>query len=259
MSAFYPAWLDTVVPENQAPLDLDGQSIKPEDLSMGTLTRELNLRRRPAWILRKLMSALESKRIEKRLGWSRPWNKKGMMVFRSHTVRCGKDTEFLGMAAAALSAARGGLPEPYRDFAAELLADPALMAFVFYHNRSDGSEEYEGFTLSLGRRFPEDKTKRDRLDIVLEDRRSGGRVDGTVDRARIFTNPWLRYREGDHQETDMPLAGGDQDPFQSLYRAGVAGYLAWKDDPERQWEHWSARYIDYFGSRSFIPLGSSFT
>lgn len=249
---------ETQVSRPPAGLGLDGRSLRPEDLTIGTLTRELNLSNRPPWILRKMMSALEAKRIEKRLGWSRPWNKQGMTIFRSHAVRWREDAALRGRAQAAWAEAAGRVPAPYAAFASGLLEDPGLMAFAFYHNRSGEDGEYEGFTLSLGRRCREDRSKRDRLDFVLEDLRIGGVVDGAADGARIYVNPWEMYRSGEfHVERIAPGSGAGVQSAR-LYRTGVECYRQWKDEPSRQWEHWSARYIDYFGPRGFIPPGTSF-
>src|SRR5947207_672097 len=60
-------------------------------------------------------------------------------------------------------------------------------------------------------------------------------IHGVADLVRIFVNPWDQCREG------------------------VTSYLEWKDHPQRQREHWSVRYIGYFGFRTFIPRGTSFT
>lgn len=48
------------------------------------------------------------------------------------------------------------------------------MAFTFYHNHWLGEDRFEGLTLSLGRKVPGDKTKRDRPDPILEDKLAGG-------------------------------------------------------------------------------------
>lgn len=258
MIGFYPAWLETLAPEARETLALDAGSLDPGALTLETLVREISLRRRPAWILRMLMSALETGRMERKLGWSRPWNKQGMTIFRSHAVRAASDVALLGHARSVLETVRPGLPETYAAFVRDLLADPGLMAFLFYHNRVAVEGEYEGFTLSFGRRCREDRSKRDRLDFVLEDLRVGGAVDGVPDRFRLYVNPWDRYREGDCHVSDARLEEGGGLLLQGLYREGVACYRDWKDDPRRQWTHWSVRYIDYFGARSFIPRGTSF-
>lgn len=232
-----------------------------EELSLGTLMRELNLKKRPSWLLRRMMNALEDRRRKLGLGWSRPWNKEGLNVFRTHKVLPGRDGEFLSRVGAFLEAYRESLPASAWEFSRELLADPGLMAFVFYHNHGDRDGEHEGLTVSLGRKCAEDAGKRDRLDIILEDRRENGAVDGVVDRLRIYSCPWSEY--GSERRPQL-FEEGSADGLhlerrQGFYQGQVDAYRLWRDDPARQWSHWSIDYIDYFGPRSFIPRGSRFT
>jgi hypothetical protein len=151
-------------------------------------------------------------------------------------------------------------PEKYQAFASELLADPSLMLFTFYHNHDSGTAQHEGLTLSFGRKVAADPSKRDRLDLILEDRRVNGRVDGRLDRVRLYICPWSEYQHDKaHFAFELSDPAADLMPAaQSLYESCVRHYHNWKGDETRQWSHWSARYIDYFGPRSFIPVGSSF-
>ncbi|MFP6584856.1 MAG: hypothetical protein VCD00_20145, partial [Candidatus Hydrogenedentota bacterium] len=98
-------------------------------------------------------------------------------------------------------------------------------------------------------------TKRDRVDIVLEDRRVDGAVDGKIDRRRIYVCPWETYEAREFHLTERE---DDLEDAQALYSHLLDYYHQWKSDEDRQWSHWSVRYIDYFGARSFIPQGSSF-
>ncbi len=244
-----------------ATLELDAESMRAEELSMGTLIRELTIKKRPAWLLTRMMSALETERQKRGLGWSRPWNKIGLNVFRTHKVMPAQDAAYLGDVAAFLMSFMPGLPAASGAFARELMADPGLMAFVFYHNHHDASGEHEGMTISLGRKCASDPGKRDRLDIILEDRREHGAVDGAVDRLRIYACPWSEYGISRTPQLYTETAGAslNTDLRQSFYRRQVEAYRFWREEPQRQWSHWSTDYIDYFGPRSFIPLRSSFT
>lgn len=230
--------------------------IDKSGLSSGTLIREINLRRRPNAILRMLMSALEAQRMAKKTGWSRPWNKYGLNIFRSHIHSAEQDAALLG-SVYDLVAGIAGLPGPYREFIESLRADPARMAFTFYHNHRLGEDRYEGLTLSLGRKASTDKTKRDRLDLILEDQCIDGKVDGRVDRVSLYLNPWDLYSEGAWL-TRVWTGTEAPEGAQALYAACLAKYRDWKDDPARQWQHWSIRYIEYFGPRTFVPLETSF-
>lgn len=242
-----------------ATLELDATSIKPDALSRETLVRELNLQKRPSWILSKCMNALESKRAKKGLGWSRPWNKYGLTVFRTHTHDLEKDSAYLQSIKEAMAPLIASLPTEYVYFANKLWNDENKRAFTFYHNNSDESGEFEGLTFSIGCKDLNDRTKRDRLDIILEDRRSNGKVDGQLDRVRIYVNPWSQYQNKNYElvELQTPNAKIPQQ-LQELYNASKDLYDLWKKDEARQWSHWSVKYIDYFGARSFIPKGSSF-
>lgn len=234
--------------------------LDPDSLTMGTLARELELQRRPSWLLRRFMNALERQRQARGLGWSRPWNKVDLTVFRTHTHEFPADAEYFAPLAPVLTRVLASVPEPFAAFARDLFADPARMAFTFYHNRDTAGARFEGLTLSFGRRVRGDASKRDRLDLMLEDRCVDGRTDGHVDLLRVYVCPWAEFQHGRRHHlftaADRP-ADLDAD-VHTLYRAALAGYAAWRDRPERQWQHWSQRYIDYFGPRRFIPAGTAF-
>ena len=61
------------------------------------------------------------------------------------------------------------IEESYRRFVEDLVTDPNRMVFTFFHNA-----EYEGITFSMERKLTKDRMKRERIDIVLEDRRVDG-------------------------------------------------------------------------------------
>ena len=240
---------------------LDADSLRPDELSMPALMRELNLQKKPSWLLVKLMNALEQKRQRKGLGWSRAWNKYGLTVFRTHTQRVVEDADYFAPVISILNHFLAEADPIYRDFVAALLNDPARMAFTFYHNNTtEDGRQYEGLTVSIGRKVPGDLTKRDRLDIILEDQRVDGAVDGQVDRLRIYVCPWATYGlDRKFQLCERHSFTPEEHGFvQGSYRQCVDHYNQWKAEESRQWSHWSVRYIDYFGPRGFIPQGSSF-
>ena len=241
-------------------LPLDADSLRVDELSLPALMRELNLQQRPNWILRKLMNALEQKRQGKGMGWSRAWNKYGLNVFRTHLQDLQRDPAYFAPIAPLLARLVPLAPASYQSFVAELLADPKLMVFTFYHNHESAEAQHEGLTLSFGRKVASDPSKRDRMDLILEDRRTGGRVDGQLDRIRLYLCPGSEYQQNkNHFALEQHDFGAETlAPAQALYESCVRHYHAWKGDDERQWSHWSARYIDYFGPRTFIPVGSSF-
>lgn len=246
---------------NPAPgsIELDELSLDPEELSIPALQHEIGLQKRPNWLLVKMMNALEQKRQKKGFGWSRAWNKYGMNTFRAHTCDPAGDADYVKPGDEFLREYAKGLEDSHAAFVEDLLGDPNRMVFTFYHNADYDGDQYEGITLSFGRKVVEDRTKRDRVDIILEDRRVDGAVDGAVDRLRIYLCPWATYENKDfHLHEEAPPEGGERSSAQALYNHLTEYYDRWKTDDERLWSHWSVRYIDYFGARSFIPQGSSF-
>lgn len=242
-------------------LELDAQSIDPNSLSMPALMRELDQQKKPNWLLRLLMNALESKRQSKGMGWSRPWNKTGLNVFSTHKFNTKTDDKYLQPILSFIKPYLEAGPESMRRFALELLSDPSCMGFTFYHNSDRGGQQHEGFTLSFGRKVPGDRSKRDRLDIILEDLRIDGEVDQLVDRIRIYLCPWEHYQDNKQHHLiaieDIPPS--EQESAQFLYKNCIDHYHIWKKEEAREWTHWSARFIDYFGPRSFIPQRTSFS
>ncbi|MEM9158311.1 MAG: hypothetical protein AAGB46_04620 [Verrucomicrobiota bacterium] len=244
-----------------SPLSLDTRSINPSELSIPTLMKELNQQKKPNWILRKLMDALEAKRQSKGMGWSRPWNKFGLNVFSTHKFNTISDSNYAIPIMEFIEKNLSDAPQETRDFAEDLLSDTACLGFVFYHNSDKEDGQHEGLTLSFGRKVPEDKTKRDRIDLILEDLRLDGKVDRLVDRIRIYVCPWEDYQneKRHYLKTIDDIAPNDQEAAQHLYQHCTDYYHNWKDEESRQWDHWSSRYISYFGPRSFIPVGTSFS
>lgn len=243
----------------QGTLELDEQSLAPEDLSLNALYSELNQQKRPPAILCKFMNVLENKRMKRKLGWSRPWNKYGLNVFRTHKLSAAGDRQYIDGVRQTFQRLLEDAPSHYISFAESLFDDRSLMGFIFHHNNQGDDCQYEGITISLGRKVADDRTKRDRLDLVLEDRRVNGAVDGKIDRVRVYANPYDNFAADEHYLLEVIDPEGSQaETAQSAYDDAVTKYHKWKEIPERQWSHWSTRYIEYFGKRSFIPIGSSF-
>lgn len=239
-------------------IQLDEGSMNPDDLSMQVLTREISLRKRPNGFLLRMMNALEGKRQEKGLGWSRSWNKYGMNTFRTHVCDITTDMDYLLPVDEYLKSQYLSMQPSSRAFVGELLEDSKRMVYTFYHNGDYDGTQFEGITLSMGRINRKDRTKRDRLDIVMEDRRIEQIVDGVVDRVRIFVCPWETYRHKEFELIELKREGDLDEYQQALYEHLINYYHEWKGNENRQWSHWSTRYINYFGPRQFIPKGSSF-
>ncbi len=243
-------------------LALDQQSLPAEELSIPTLTRELSLARRPNRLLCQMMDILERKRAAKGYGWSRPWNKVGLNVFRTHVNRRDDDAYYAPVLKL-FEALGKRIPGEHRAFFEDLFGDPTRLGFTFYHNRKDDQDtQYEGLTISLGRKVPSDQRFRDRFDIILEDRRDQGAVDGAVDHLRVYSTPWSQWS---HKQTFLldvergsGLDGHLLEASQEAYQQASHFYDEWKSVEARQWSHWSTQFISYFGPRSFIPMASRF-
>jgi len=240
-------------------IQLDKSSINPKKLSMSALKNEINQQKRSNTVLRYFMNVLESKRMKNKLGWSRPWNKYGINNFRSHYLFKDEDRGYLQNTITHIFDILPDPGQPYQKFMENLFKDPKLMCFTFYHNNTY-KEQYEGLTISFGRIVTEDTSKRDRLDIIFEDKREkDGGVDGKIDQMRLYINPFEKFKEdemGYRKFSKNDTAAMEKG--QQLFNDALKKYNLWKNESRRQWQHWSIKYIDYFGPRKFIPLESSF-
>jgi hypothetical protein len=194
-------------------------------------------------------------------GWTRPWNKAGMTVFQVHTHDPAADEGYFQMLLPLLDRALVRASPAYRDFVVELLQDPSLVALTFYHNREDDGRQYEGLTLSLGRVVPKEPSKRDRVDIVLEDEREHGSVDGLVDTVRVYVCPWFTYghNRNYHLSEGFAARGDAFRVVQEVYQRCISRFHSCKHPADLNGTHWSHRYVEHFGPRQFVPQGSSFT
>jgi len=242
-------------------LNLDAASLPQETLSRAALTRELFLHRRRPRLLSWMVDTLEARRARRGVGWSRPWNREGHTVFRTHQTDLRSDIDYIDAARRVLFEVRARVPGRSWAFVEDLLEDPAQVGLTFYHNRVEGFAEYEGLTISFGRKARADRRRLDRLDLILEDRRDGsGAVDGRVDRLRVFICPWETWARRESCTLDVELSDARLTARTcDLYALAVRRYHAWKRVESRQWSTRGQRYVSYFGPRRFIPRGSSFT
>ena len=251
-----------MTPAEAQAIQLDEQSIDLEELSIPTLQREIGMQSRPKGLLFRMMNILEGKRQKKGYGWSRPWNKVGLNVFRTHVNRR-DDEAYYAPVLKLLEAMGDRIPGEGRAFFKDLFDDPTRLGFTFYHNREDEENvQYEGLTISLGRKVEGDQKFRDRFDIILEDRRDRGAVDGALDRVRVYSTPWSQWSDKQTFLLNVERGSGLEGPLleasQDAYDAASRFYDEWKSVEARQWSHWSTQFISYFGSRSFIPMASRF-
>ena len=215
-------------------------------LAMATLNKQ----NRAPVVLRLLMGAFEAYRQARRIGWSRPWNKYGINTFQSFRLRFPADSTLIDLARAVLDADCPDMPENADSFIQELLSDPELMGFIFVHEFEKEGQRFEGATLSFGRKTG--RRYRDRLDLIVEAPIDGGSI-GALSRLRIFIDP---YRGIKPPLWESALDASTSAPAASLY--AELGRLShdWAHDADKLWDHWTSRYIDYFGPRRW-PLSNT--
>ena len=210
----------------------------------------LNKQNRPPVVLRLIMQALEAWRGARRIGWSRPWNKYGIVTFQSFKLRFPADNDLIELARAVLDNDCPDLPEEADGFIQELLSDKELMGFIFVHEYEEDGNQYEGATLSFGRKTQ--RRYRDRLDLIVEAPVEGSSIGG-LSRLRVYVDPY-RGIKPPLWETSVDASASA--PAATLY--GKLGKLShdWAHDSDKLWNHWTSRYIDYFGPRRW-PLDNT--
>jgi len=221
------------------------------ELEYQKAAQTLSKQNQPPSVLRFLMRALETYRSNRKMGWSRPWNKYDLLNFQSLKLKLPDDNYLIEQAKAVLSAECQDMPVEQAEFARELLADPNLMCFVFAHEFTDDVRQFEGATLSFGR--ANNKRYRDRLDIIVESEVMNGISKGFT-RARIFVDPYVQNESHLWSHINETLA--KQVTLDLFY---TLSNLSWSaaDDVSRQWNHWTSAYIDYFGPRQW-PMKHSY-
>jgi hypothetical protein len=210
----------------------------------------LNKQNRPPIVLRLLMSAFETYRQSRRIGWSRPWNKYGINTFQSFKLRFPADANLIELARAVLDADCPELPADADSFIQSLFSDDELMGFVFVHEFEEDGKRFEGATLSFGRKTQ--RRYRDRLDLIVEAPVDGEAI-GELSRLRVFVDP---YRGVKPPLWETGLDAAKSAPAATLYRTLSALSNSWAQDADKLWDHWTSRYIDYFGPRRW-PLDNT--
>jgi hypothetical protein len=229
-----------------------------------TAVRAMNARSRPPAILRFIMGALESYRQSRNMGWSRPWNKYGIMTFQSFELDFSQrenstEIALLENARAVLAdecvdiPEAPGAPEEANAFVRDLLSAEnrgRLMGFIFVHEFTEDGQRYEGATLSFGR--VKDKRFRDRLDLIVEAPVAAGGV-GEFSRLRVFIDPFRAEKAP--LWTHVTGAGAAST---ALFAQLSALSRGWAGDEARLWDHWTSAYIEYFGPRQWPVTNSHF-
>jgi len=212
----------------------------------------LNKQSRPPAVLRLLMKAFEAWRQARRIGWSRSWNKYGINTFQSFKLRFPADNQLIELARAVLDSECPDLPADADSFIQDLLGDEELMGFVFIHEYEEEGRRYEGATLSFGRKVQ--RRFRDRLDLIVEAPADEDKV-GDLSRLRIFVDP---YRGVKPPLWQTAKTVGTSATAATLYAELAKVSHAWAGDADKRWDHWTSRYIDFFGPRRWLLVNSPF-
>lgn len=216
--------------------------------------KTLAAQNRPPAILRLIMRAFESYRQARKFGWSRPWNKYGIMTFQSFKLDFARDAALIDAARAVLAAEGADMPAQAAAFADDLLGDGgALMGFIFVHEFCENGGRFEGATLSFGR--IKERRYRDRLDLIVEAPIVNAGAGG-FSRLRLFVDPYRTDDKKPLYQTVVPAPGSEA--ARALFDLLSETSSAWADDGTRAWNHWTSAYIDYFGPRPAPVAGSHF-
>lgn len=208
--------------------------------------QQMEGRARPPVLLTALMGILESYRARQRMGWSRPQNKEGVRTFKTLVPTAGAMAEIAERSYNLLHNREMKVSAESFRYVEDLLIDPALMGFMFFHDMEEDDRNFEGVTLSFGRRTGNRRRFRDRLDVILEAEVLHGVSQGFA-RLRVFIDPY----DGGGERTEIIRRDALFAPeaARELFIMAEEFYSAWRDIPERQWMHWTQEYVEYFGSR----------
>ena len=229
-------------------------SIESEDQYQSGL-RQMDQGKKPPFLLRLLMNALESYRQSRKMGWSRPQNKYGLTVFESFRMNPTNDHALIDFAVQTLLKEFPELDEESSRFVRELHQDARLMGFIFVHDSQDQGKKYEGITFSFGRVAAGQTRNRDRVDLIVESEISDGASQGLT-RVRAYIDPFktpIRKNPAIVLSHESPQTTDAEE----LLVKGSEVYSCWLEETDREWQHWTQRYINYFGPRS-SPVSNSY-
>ena len=226
--------------------DNQPEDIKDESSYQKTLTI-LSAQSKPSKILCKLMNMLESYRQSRKMGWSRPWNKYGLTTFTTFKLKATEESDLIEKTSSALSSVPS-VNEDALKFCNEILVDrDALMGFIFYSDFIEEPRTYQSITLSFGRKVPGQPRFRDRFDIIYDLEVIDG-IANAPSRIRLYIDPYADCNKSPLLQTSFN--SDDYPAFNVLFSDLCSKYQQWANIPERHWDHWTSRYIDYFGERN---------
>lgn len=233
--------------ENKEPKVINDETTYQQTLKI------LNNQSRPSKILCMLMNMLEAYRQSKKMGWSRPWNKYGLTTFQTFKIDPVLDASLIQQSLQCVQTLDTFTAESLA-FCQQLVSDPdQLMGFIFYSELEEDGKQFETVTLSLGNKVDGNPRYRNRFDIVFDALIQGQEVK-PLNRIRIYVDP---YQE-QHKEPllSLTLEQHIPDAFQVLFEQLCKLSFEWQSLADKHWDHWTSRYIDYFGPRA-IKLNHS--
>ncbi|MDH5182610.1 MAG: hypothetical protein OEX12_01850 [Gammaproteobacteria bacterium] len=212
----------------------------------------LSQAKQPATILKLMMRGFEAYRAARKMGWSRPWNKYDLVNFQSLRIKPEQDHALIQQGLQLIDNEFTDIPPEARDFVHALTSDMNLMGFIFCHEFQQDGRRWEGATLSLGRK--NNRRYRDRFDIILESEIIDAKSTG-LSRIRVYVDPYTG-------KPAPPLWQAESTPqtdiTSKLFNVLSEASWTWSVQTDRIWDHWTSRYIDYFGPRHFELTQSYF-
>ena len=238
---------------------LNNDSEIKTDSDYSSIYHILTVRNLPTTILSTMMKVFEKHRISKKIGWLRPWNKDNLIIFKNFRWHPSDDKDLYDLVIRFLLQNISLFDENNEDFIRDLINDRRTQGFLFYHDNIFHLEKlnYEGVTISLGRMHSKGSRYRDRIDIILESNIFDSKSSQKPDRIRIYIDPYLNTNK-----VPLPLYLNISDikniqQFYNLHDITIKKFHLWKNT-EREWFHWSQKFIRYFGERKNIPINTLF-
>ena len=217
--------------------------------------RVVEQNKKPSKFLMFVMNLLERYRQKRKMGWSRPQNKYGLNVFASYYLFKQEDKKLLSDLKAIFDNEVGDLSF-HKRFVDNLFNDDGLMGFIFCHDYEQDGSSFEGFTLSLGRKSVTSARFRDRLDFIFESKLVENKPSG-FSKIRVYVDPFIEPIATNPSEF---FEVQNVEKYNLFFETTLQSIEKWEntDKEKRSWEHWTARYIDYFGPRKLKVKESNF-
>ncbi|OIO66814.1 MAG: hypothetical protein CO186_00685 [Zetaproteobacteria bacterium CG_4_9_14_3_um_filter_49_83] len=206
----------------------------------------LSKQSKPSRVLCVLMNMLESYRQARKMGWSRPWNKYGLTTFQSFKIDPEADGLLCDRALGVVKQLEQ-VPDQVSEFVNELFgAQGCLMGFLFFSEYTEDHLEFETATLSFGRKVIGNTRFRDRFDVVFDAPVQDGCAQ-RLSRVRLYSDP---YADGSKELLwTMTFTEEIPESLQALFYLLCDYSWQWQLREDKHWDHWTSRYIDYFGPR----------